>query len=102
MTEQPAGAPKWARFVLALTALIVGGAVTLNFGAIALASWLPCPPTGPCLHRSVIGSVGLTALASLCLALTWLSIQGSVNNRFRLTMSTLLPLVALFLFLPVA
>ena len=100
MTDERAGVPRWALFALALTALIVGGAVTLDFGSIAVASWLPCPPSGPCLHRSLVGSIGLTLLASLCLALTWLSITGSVHNRFRQTMATLLPLVALFLVLP--
>ena len=100
MSGQVTETPKWARFVLAFTALVVGGAVTLNFGAIAMVSWLPCPPTGPCLHRSVIASLGITVLASLCLALTWLSIQGCLKDRMRLALATLLPLVALFLMLP--
>ena len=92
--------PKWARFALALTALIVGGAVTLDIGSLAIAGWLPCPAVGPCLRRPLAGSIGLTVLASLCLALTWLAIQGSVANRYRMTLATLLPLVALFLVLP--
>lgn len=90
-----------ARLALAVLALVVGGAVSLNLVALAFGAWLPCRSAlTPCYHRRPSAALAISLLAVIAVALSALSIRYCIKDRVVHAIAALLPLVALYLVLP--